>query len=245
MSDVLVKYDSDTSLLSSVFDKRHLVVGFGSFSAPDDGGIAIWDVDHILKCRSNSSDAKPSSHHPVNENRGNSKEIRLSDSPSQGACDKKMVRTGTVVDQSGVKISNEGGEESSSDIEDGMVQLEESEYCQGWCEVVDSDLLDAVETLDPPTFHWEPWENHCGGVSLLHLDEFSIVAANSCVHRVASRCVEPGDHSNKDNVLVYDFWSSNRSSGEEGSRQDLRRPQRHASSIPIDNEQLFQMGPAD
>ena len=93
MSDVLVKYDSDTSLLSSVFDKRHLVVGFGSFSAPDDGGIAIWDVDNILKCRRNSSDTTPSSHHPVNEiNSVYLKEIRLSDSPNQGACDKKMVR---------------------------------------------------------------------------------------------------------------------------------------------------------
>jgi len=244
MSDVLVKYDSDTSLLSSVFDKRHLVVGFGSFSAPDDGGIAIWDVDNILKCRRNSSDTMPSSHHTVNEsNCDYLKEIRLSDSPSQGACDKKMVRTRTAVDQSDVKISNE--ESYSSDKEDVMV--EENEYCQGCCEVVDSDLLDAVETLDPPTFHWEPWENHCGGVSLLHQDEFSIVAANSCVHRVASRCVEPGDHSNKDNVLVYDFWSSNRNSSDEGSRhrQDLRRPQRHHSSAQLDNEQLFQMGPAD
>ena len=97
-------------------------MGFGSFSAPDDGGIAIWDVGKLLS----------------------------------------------------ESLSAEEEEEES--VEGGD---------------------DDVETLDPPTFHWEPWENHCGGVSLLHLDSLSIVAANSCVHRVASRCVEPGDHSDK------------------------------------------------
>ena len=139
MSDVLVRYDSDTSLLSSKFNSQHLVVGFGSFSAPDDGGIAVWNLDSLLNL----------------------------------------------------------GEP------------------------------DEVETLDPPTFHWEPWENHCGGVSFLHLDTFSIVAANSCVHRVASRCVEPGDHTNKDNVIVYDFWNVG---------IDMRRPQRHPN---LDHVLLF------
>ena len=146
------RYDSDTSLLSSKFDWRHLVVGFGSFSAPDDGGIAVWDVPKLLS----------------------------SEEPSE----------------------------------------------------------QVVETLDSPTFHWEPWENHCGGVSLLHLDSLSVVAANSCVHRVASRCVEPGDHRYKDNVIAYDFWSP---SGSGGARVDARRPQRHHSNQSTAEQPIFHM----
>ena len=113
--------------------------------------------------------------------------------------------------------------------------------CPGFLTIFFQGRRDTVETLDPPTFHWEPWENHCGGVSHLHLDTFSVVAANSCVHRVASRCVEPGDHSTKDNVLVYDFWNAFVDGA--GRRVDLRRPQKHPNAN--DQEDMFEMGPAD
>ena len=32
-----------------------------------------------------------------------------------------------------------------------------------------------------------------------------MIAANSCVHQIATRCIEGGDESKKDNVIVYDF----------------------------------------
>ena len=51
------------------------------------------------------------------------------------------------------------------------------------------------------------------------LFRFGIIAANSCAHRVSTRCVEHGDHAAKDNILVYDFWQPG---------FDYRRPQEHA-----------------
>ena len=34
---------------------------------------------------------------------------------------------------------------------------------------------------------------------------YQMIAANSCVHQIATRCIEGGDESKKDNVILYDF----------------------------------------
>ena len=80
---------------------------------------------------------------------------------------------------------------------------------------VTNDLLDqeCVEekllpmwTLPAPTYHWASWDGHTGGVNCLHIDSFGLVASNACRHRVTTRCIERGDESKKDNLLIYDFW---------------------------------------
>lgn len=71
-----------------------------------------------------------------------------------------------------------------------------------------------VASLPAPSYHWLGYDGHTGGVSSLHVDRYQLIAANSCVHQIATRCIEGGDESKKDNVLLYDFWEPGR---------DLRR----------------------
>ena len=137
----VVNYDYDSGILSAKFNSDRLVLGFGSYSDREDGGLAFWDMNEIL-----------------DEN------------------------------------------------------------------VIEEDL--EVTKLPAPTYHWMGWDGHTGGVHAIHLDKFQIIAANSCIHQVnpifqgnifqthclnffqiATRCIEGGDESKKDNVLVYDFWN--------------------------------------
>ncbi len=71
--------------------------------------------------------------------------------------------------------------------------------------VHDPDL--SVTKIPAPFYHWTGWDGHTGGVTALHVDSFQLVAVNSCVHQVSTRCIEGGDESKKDNVIVYDFWT--------------------------------------
>ena len=83
--------------------------------------------------------------------------------------------------------------------------------------VDESDL--GVTSVPAPSYHWLGYDGHTGGVGCLHLDRYQMIAANSCVHQIATRCIEGGDESKKDNVVVYDFlrpgvdkrrdWSTN------------------------------------
>jgi len=63
-----------------------------------------------------------------------------------------------------------------------------------------------VTNLPSPFYHLTGWDGHTGGVTGIHLDAFTLIAVNSCVHQVATRCIEGGDESKKDNVILYDFW---------------------------------------
>ena len=48
MSDILVPYDGESSLLTAKFSQNHLAVGFGSFSNIKDGALALWSMSDIL-----------------------------------------------------------------------------------------------------------------------------------------------------------------------------------------------------
>ncbi len=77
-------------------------------------------------------------------------------------------------------------------------------------EVLDDDVAGdelAVTKVPAPFYHWTGWDGHTGGVTALHVDSYQLVAVNSCVHQVATRCIEGGDETKKDNVIVYDFWA--------------------------------------
>jgi len=63
----------------------------------------------------------------------------------------------------------------------------------------------SVVSVAAPSYHWLGYDGHTGGVGCLHLDRYQMIAANSCVHQIATRCIEGGDESKKDNVIVYDF----------------------------------------
>ncbi len=83
----------------------------------------------------------------------------------------------------------------------GIALLSMSEVLAG---VAESDM--SVTKVPAPFYHRTGWDGHTGGVSALHVDAFQLVAVNSCVHQVSTRCIEGGDESRKDNVIVYDFW---------------------------------------
>ena len=117
----IVPYDYDSGLLSCKFNCDRLIVGFGSFSDRNDGGIAMWDMKEIL----------------------------------------------------------------NPDVEEDNLQ---------------------VTKLPAPCYHWRSADGHTGGVHALHLDKYQLLAVNACVHQVATRCIEGGDETKKDNVILYDFW---------------------------------------
>ena len=76
-------------------------------------------------------------------------------------------------------------------------------------QLLDPDLEEdelGVYPLPAPGYHQTGYDGHTGGVHSLHLDRYQLIAANSCVHKIATRCIEGGDEAKKDNVLVYDFW---------------------------------------
>ncbi len=91
---------------------------------------------------------------------------------------------------------------SFSNRRDGGIAIFSMEEVLGG--VPESELT--VTKLPAPFYHWTGWDGHTGGVTALHVDSFQLVAVNSCVHQVSTRCIEGGDESKKDNVIVYDFW---------------------------------------
>ncbi len=109
----IVPYDYDSGVLSARFGRRHLVLGFGSFSNRRDGGIALFSMDEVLSTED--------------------------------------------------KEEKEEEEEKKEDEEDREL---------------------SVTRVPAPFYHWTGWDGHTGGVTSLHVDEFQLVAANSCVHQV-------------------------------------------------------------
>ena len=75
-------------------------------------------------------------------------------------------------------------------------------------EIAESEL--SVTTVPAPFYHWTGWDGHTGGVTALHVDRYQLIAVNACVHQVTTRCIEGGDESKKDNLIVYDFWRPGR-----------------------------------
>ena len=93
-----------------------------------------------------------------------------------------------------------------------------------------------MTVLDTPRYHRGGFEGHTGGVGAVHVDAHTLIAATTCAHQVATRyvlrssqrifnralclfvnkiqfscrvihrCIEGGDDSCKDNVIIYDFW---------------------------------------
>ena len=117
----IVPYDYDSGVLSARFGRRHLVLGFGSFSNRRDGGIALFSMDEVL--------------------------------------------------------STEDKEEEEEDKEEKTDEKKEDE---------EDDRELSVTRVPAPFYHWTGWDGHTGGVTSLHVDEFQLVAANSCVHQVRS-----------------------------------------------------------
>ena len=118
-----VPYDSDTSVLAAKFNCSHLVVGFGSFSARNDGCIAIWEISDLLEIKDDLGAAMVDY---------SSKDGPTKDSDHNGVYS-TIVANGTHLN--------------------------------------DYDIL--VHMLDPPTFHWSGWDDHCGGVNVLELDRYA------------------------------------------------------------------------
>jgi hypothetical protein len=83
-------------------------------------------------------------------------------------------------------------------------------------EVIHEEEL-TVWTVPAPTYHWGSWDGHTGGVNCIHIDSLGLIASNACRHQVTTRCIERGDESKKDNVIIYDFWNPGK---------DTRREQR-------------------
>lgn len=94
---------------------------------------------------------------------------------------------------------------SFSDPKDGGIALWSMEELIGEERMEDEDNL-TVWSLPAPVYHWAGWDCHTGGVSSIHIDTLGVIAVNACRHQVTTRCIERGDESRKDNVLVYDFW---------------------------------------
>ncbi|XP_059092332.1 uncharacterized protein LOC131887700 [Tigriopus californicus] len=74
-------------------------------------------------------------------------------------------------------------------------------------EGIPSTELELV-SFQPPQYHRSSLEGHSGGVRLVHLDKFQLIAVNACSHQITTSCIERGDKSVKHNVLVHDFWTS-------------------------------------